>query len=128
MNGSRVSTALMLIAALAAAADAGWPGENGTGALWIAADLVESPAPSPSQTCARTAAVARRELVFETIELEAEEMAAVPDAVAREVVDFDWNPTTGELGFRATARTAVFSDLVSWTPASFATPPNCGSH
>ena len=69
-------------------------------------------------------------LVFESIqpgdvETELPELLA---ANAREVVNFEWNPSTGELSYRTTTSTKIFSDLERpSTQTSFQALRSCGS-
>src|SRR5262245_64604761 len=103
-----VSISLLMLAVCAA--DAGREGETGTGAMWIAPELAREPT---ALTCAQSASVRPRDLVFETIEpgeVDEEEIRLLSMA-GREVVSFEWNPATGELSYSTTAPTAVFSDL-----------------
>ena len=126
VNRSRSVSLLLLFAALTAA-DAGRVGESGTGAMWIAPELLEAHA--TAQTCAQTASMTSRELVFEMLQPDDID-ADLPRLLAtasREVVDFEWNPATSELRFTTTAPTAVFSDLELSAQASVALPMNCGS-
>lgn len=109
------------------AEQAGREGESGTGALWIAPELVAGA--SPALPCGQAASLARRDLVFETLDpadLDTE-LPRLLAAGTREVVDFTWNPATSELSFTTTAPTAVFSDLALPGQASGANSRNCGS-
>lgn len=126
-----VSIGLLLLVAFRAT-DAGRAHESGTGAMWIAPELVgpELTGKSlPAQTCSQSAALTAREVVFET--LDADDIDAdLPRLLAsgaREVVRFEWNAATGELGFDTEARTTVFTDLASSSRASSASTRNCGS-
>jgi hypothetical protein len=118
--------ALFSVAVLMAT-DAGRDSENGTGAMWVAPELVVS---SPLvQTCGQPAGQ-RSELVFETLEPDDidTELPRLMAMAAREVVDFEWHSATGELSFSTTAPSAVFSDLEFPTSrASAHQGPSCGS-
>ncbi len=104
-----VSMALLALAVMTT--DAGRDSENGTGAMWVAPELVAS-SPALVETCSQRTGQ-RPDLVFEILEpdnIEAE-LPRLLAMSAREVVDFEWHSATGELTFRTTAPTAVFSDL-----------------
>jgi len=94
--------------------------ESGTGAMWIAPELVARPL--SVDTCAHSGSAYRRELVFET--LDANEIDPdLPRMIAsakREAVDFEWNAATGELSFSATDNSAVFGALATLSRASAA--------
>jgi hypothetical protein len=110
-----------------AATDAGRVGESGTGAMWIAPELVTAaPAARP---CSQPTALQARDLVFETLEVEDID-AELPRQLAtasHEVVAFEWNAATGELSYTTSADAGVFSDLASSLPASARSGPSCGS-
>lgn len=108
------------------AANAGRPGESGTGAMWIAPELVDSR--HAAQPCRQLTRLDAPDLVFERLDFPATDPdhPELTDS-AREVVAFDWNPATGELSYSATATTRVFSDLGYATLASAAAGRNCGS-
>lgn len=125
-SGNRsVSVALFSFAALHAA-DAGRVGESGSGAMWIAPELVQVQVQmsAPVQPCSATASLRTRQLVFETLEPGGEE-PGLPPAAGREVVSFEWNPRTGELYYHTRAPTGIFSDLVAASPASDPRGPSC---
>ena len=108
------------------AADAGRVHENGTGAMWIAPELL--PVPAQALTCAQLAALKQRELVFETLDtrnIDAE-LPLLTSPATREVVNFEWHAATGELSFDTHSDSAVFSDLAS-AQASSDSLPSCGS-
>jgi hypothetical protein len=105
---------------------AGRVSESGTGAMWVAPELVATHA-GPAQPCAQSAALRAKSLVFETIERGASFDEARLASAAREVVSFEWNPATGELSFSTSAPTGVFKDLAASSPAYLRSAPNCGS-
>jgi hypothetical protein len=122
----QVSIGLLVFVALGPT-DAGRLHESGTGAMWIAPELVASS--SGVQKCSQAAAMSRPELIFETLDagdLDDEAPRQLASA-AREVVDFQWNPATGELSFHTHATTGIFSDLAPSSAASAASAPSCGS-
>lgn len=128
-----VSIGLLLLVAFRAT-DAGRAHESGTGAMWIAPELVGPELTGktlPAQTCSHSAALAAREVVFETLDADAEAIDAdLPRLLAsgaREVVRFEWNAATGELGFNTQAGTTVFRDLASSSHASSVPIRSCGS-
>lgn len=121
-----VSISLLLFAALWAV-DAGRAHENGTGAMRIAPELVARHL--PVQGCSQTASLAGRELVFETLdpsEIDAD-LPRLMASSAREVVNFEWNAATGELGFSTHSTTAIFSDLATSSRVSSPSTRSCGS-
>lgn len=122
-----VSMGLSLLATLWAA-EAGRAHESGTGAMWIAPELVAESLPVPH--CSQTAAITGRELVFETVDSTDvdTDLSRLIASATREVVSFEWNAVTGELGFSTThTTTAVFSDLAPSSQASPSSAPSCGS-
>ena len=121
-----VSTGLLLFTALRAV-DAGRTHENGTGAMWIAPELVENPL--PALPCSHSATLVDRELVFETLAAEHidEDVPHLAASAARDVVTFEWHAATGELTFSTDAGSPVFSDLAPSFQASSASTRNCGS-
>jgi hypothetical protein len=109
------------------ATDAGRDSENGTGAMWVAPELVAGSA--RVQTCSQQAGQ-RSELVFETLQPDDidSELPRLLAMAGREVVDFEWNSATGELSFSTTAPSSVFSDLgLPTSPASAHQGLSCGS-
>lgn len=126
-TGNHAVYIVFLSFATLTATNAGRDGENGTGAMWIAPELVADS--FQVQTCSQQAGQ-RSDLVFETLQPEDidTEMPRMMATAAREVVDFEWNAASGELGFSTTAPSAVFSDLEY--PTSRDSPrqgPSCGS-
>jgi len=122
-GNNAVSVALLTFVVLMAT-DAGRDTETGTGAL-----IVPALAADPEvQACSQPAAH-RAELVFEMLDPHDID-TNLPQALAtgaREVVDFEWNEATGELSFRTTATSTVFSDLQLPTSQAFARQHlNCG--
>ncbi len=107
---------------------AGRVGEDGTGAMWIAPELLERSTP-PITACGLPGRTQPVELRFERVHVDDMDLNAPQLAVQvtdREAVAFEWNPATSELHFRATAGSHVFSDLA--VPSDGAMdPPHCGS-
>jgi hypothetical protein len=87
------------------ASQAGRVGEDGSGAMWIAPELVRS---TPSlRECSQAGHAVALPLTFEKLELSAAEtMVETPRGTI-----FAWNPATGELGFTGTIPASVFTDL-----------------
>jgi hypothetical protein len=94
---------------------------------WIVADSASTMA----QVCRDTLSAQPASLVFETISLEDADPGypELPAYHAREVVNFEWNAATGELLYRTTTATKIFSDLEHFSSQD-ASPagPSCGSH
>ena len=112
-------------------ADAGRVSESGTGAMWIAPEIVSSGIKTPTlaQSCNQESRARARELVFETLapeDIDAELPRLMAEA-SHEVVDFQWNPATSELSFDTSAPPAVFSDLAHLAGASAGPAASCGS-
>jgi hypothetical protein len=125
-SGNRRFLPALILCATLYAANAGRPGESGTGAIWIAPELLESR--HDVQPCRQLTTVDAPDPVFEMLEAETADLDGPQLAdSAREVVAFEWNPATGELSYSATATTRVFSDLGYATLASAAAFRNCGS-
>jgi hypothetical protein len=120
-----VSLGLSLYAALHAA-DAGRVHESGTGAMWIAPELVAGSL--PVQHCGQKTALQSRELTFETLDPRDidTELPRLLASATREVVTFEWNAATGELAFSTNAASSVFSDLAASSRIS-PSARNCGS-
>lgn len=78
--------------ALVAAAQAGRPGEDGSGAMWIAPELV--PPTAIAEPCVHRGTPTGRNLVFEVIRLDDDRQMP---ARAGGAVAFEWNAATGEL-------------------------------
>ena len=121
-KGNHAVSIAVLTFVVFTATDAGRDNETGADALWVAPELLEAPGlPSSAQACAQPAAQ-RAELVFEMLD-PADMDADLPRLLAtgaREVVDFEWNETTGELSFSTTTASSVFSDLQYPTSRAFA--------
>jgi hypothetical protein len=80
-------------------------GEDGSGAMWIAPELVRS-APSVRE-CSQAGYAVALPLTFEKLDWSAAEtMVETPRGAI-----FAWNPATGELGFTGTIPASVFTDL-----------------
>jgi hypothetical protein len=114
---------------LAAAATAGHENENGTGAMWIAPELVAVQAPPAGSTCSQSAVSQRAQLRFEMLDpADIEEHLATPPARTRAVVGFEWDAVSGELSFRSSTGSAVFNDLALPSDASgVLAQAHCGS-
>jgi hypothetical protein len=108
-----------------AASAAGRVGEDGSGALWIAPELV--PAPTVAQNCSQLFRLDTTELVFEIIRDEGQSDLAQVAALSRNRV-FDWNPKTGELVFTGASPVGMFGGMESRT-VRFSSAPvrSCGS-
>jgi len=120
-----VSIHLFAVAALFASALAGRVGEDGTGAMWIAPELVQAADPLASH-CSLPANARAVELRFELLDpgdIALHSRKVSTDSL--EIVDFDWNPATSELTYRASAGSQVFADLA--LPVTETTAANCGS-
>jgi hypothetical protein len=119
-----LTPALLCVSALFAT-DAGREGESGAGALWVAPELVN--VHPDAQPCSQLADLRAPELMFEVLDpdrIDADRPQLLVSAT-REVVTFEWNATTGELSYIATAPTRMFSDLGYATQASAAVGPRC---
>jgi hypothetical protein len=95
--------------AMLAAAHAGRVGEDGSGAMWIAPELI--PPKAVGEPCVHAVRPELRDLVFEVVREgdEAEEARLVrgwPRAVA-----FEWNETTSELSIAESSGPPIFDDL-----------------
>ena len=107
------------------ATDAGRESETATGALLVAPELVANPR---VQACSQPSGQ-RAELVFEMLDPHDidTDLPRLLATGAREVVDFEWHEATGELSFRTTAASTVFSDLQYPASQAFARQRlNCG--
>jgi hypothetical protein len=111
--------------ALLAATQAGRPGEDGSGAMWIAPELIP---PKVADHCTHRAPSASREIVFELISLDDGPDTASLLGDTRRPVVFEWNAATGELSIAGSAGTRMFRD-VRGTPvaASPLQARSCGS-
>ena len=124
--GNRAVSISFLTFAVLMAGEAGREHEPGTGAVRVAPELLANHSPrvqSCSQPAAQPAELEFGMLEADDIDTDLPRLLATG---AREVVDFEWNETTGELSFSTTASSAVFSDL--GYPASQAAArqrPNC---
>jgi hypothetical protein len=112
VNPGKYTVSIAVFAALAcfAARDAGRDSLTGMGMGWLAA---EDPATRLAQLCSESLTGQPASLVFERIQ-PGDPDAELPEllaANAREVVNFEWNAATGELSYRTTTATKIFSDL-----------------
>jgi hypothetical protein len=121
----KVWTPVSALVALTMATAAGRLGEDGTGAMWIAPELLALQAPSRIATeCNLSAGARSQELIFEVIHLDQDELHLANDN--QELVEFAWNPATGELTYRADGGSRFFTDLEALS-ASDAAPASCVS-
>jgi hypothetical protein len=125
----RVSIPVATLVVLAVAANAGHENENGTGAMWIAPELVAVQAPPAASACSQSALPQPAQLRFEMLDpADIEEHLARPPVSTRAVVDFEWNAASGELSFQSSSGSTVFSDLAPPSDASgVSVQANCGS-
>lgn len=123
-----VLTPLFACAALAAAAAAGRVGEDGTGAMWIAPELVAASASIVTQ-CSLASPARPVDLHFEVLDpADIDVLAPSLPADNHAGVDFEWHPATGELTYQAGGGHAVFSDLALPSDDVWAAAASCGSH
>jgi hypothetical protein len=128
-SGNPVHRGIFACVALVAASQAGRVGEDGSGAMWIAPELIQPPAALAD--CSHTSEPHDLELVFEAIELGETELdlSRLAAAGSRRSVAFEWNPATGELSFSGTVPAPVFNDLQSAaTQGPALLTGNCGAH
>lgn len=125
-SGYRWVSAGFLLFTTLMAVDAGRVHESGTGAMWIAPELL--PRALPARHCAQVAAIPQRDLVFETLDPRHidDHLPLITSSAPREVVNFEWNAATGELSFDTHSASAVFSDLAA-AQVSSGSLPSCGS-
>jgi hypothetical protein len=110
-SGNRVTTAVISLLCVFAATDAGRVGEDGTGAMWVAPELLAAVAPAQPE-CGSNVVV------------------QVTDLAAAGRVNFDWHPATGELSFDARGVMPQVDLPDDWLPDSqdLVTPiQSCGS-
>jgi hypothetical protein len=115
--------------ALLAAAQAGRPGEDGSGAMWIAPELIELiPLESRTENCALREGSPGQELVFEVIRLDERPDTARFVGDIRRPVAFEWNARTGELSIAGSAGKGMFRDVRGVPVGATALPArSCGS-
>jgi hypothetical protein len=127
-NRSAFSSVFVCVAMLATS-QAGRVGEDGSGALWIAPELIKHPL--PVLECTQATEPQALELQFEMIEMgEDPQLPRLAAAGARRTVAFEWNAATGELSFDTdtAASAAMFRDLENpATRKSSLTARSCGS-
>jgi hypothetical protein len=123
VSGNKVSTPVFALAALSIATAAGRVGENGTGAAWIAPELLRASTATPCTQHSRPQPV---ELRFERLDPDDIDSHAMPAESGRNAVSFHWNPSSSELTYRAGAASDVFSDLALPSAAPAAHPEHCG--
>jgi hypothetical protein len=109
-SGNRTVFSLLFAGvAIAASSQAGRVGEDGSGAMWVATELL---APPPSAaTCSQPTQFHAEELVFETIMDRGELDWATSGVLAGKAVLFDWNGRTGELTYAGATAAGIFRDL-----------------
>lgn len=107
---------------------AGREGEDGTGSLWIAPELVTQSAPLTTECSlpARTRTVDLRFEMLDPEDIDAHSPQLSLQDAQREIVEFEWNPATSELHYRPSSGSHVFSDLAPPSDGEPA-PANCGS-
>jgi hypothetical protein len=99
--------------AMFVAAQAGRVGEDGSGAMWIASELL--PKVPVGEPCSHDVRPASPDVVFEVIHWDdAAEEARLIRGSSRAVA-FDLNETTSELSLAESSATAIFGDLVDST-------------
>ena len=102
----------MALLGLLAAAEAGRVGEDGTGAMWVAPELMDAGKPATLLGCANRA------------------VAQVADLTSAGRVAFEWHPATSELSFDGHAVMPQVTLPEDWLPGSqdlSLTTWNCGS-
>ena len=128
-SGKRtVSIHVFTLVALSAAALAGREGEDGTGSMWIAPELVAKSAPFTAG-CSLPTRTRNVELRFEMLDprdIDSHSPQLSLQDAQREIVKFDWNPATSQLTYRSAAGSNVFSDLALPSDGGPA-PASCGS-
>jgi hypothetical protein len=90
---------------------------------WLIADFAATTRLASATVCSDEAASATT-LVFERISGDEQHPLTVHPA-DREIIDFEWNPESGELTYRTTTATRIFSDLEQVASASGANYPRC---
>lgn len=123
----QVLSVIMAAAGLLVAPLAGRVGEDGSGAMWIAPELLRT---VPAQTCARGMDEQRSALVFEYLEPENAEREALRQmaATSRNGLPLDWNPVTRELELAGSHHTGMFGDVErAAAERSFLLARSCGS-
>jgi hypothetical protein len=115
----KVSTSLFVFA-MCMATDAGRIHESGAGAWRIAPELAALGHPTSAPACSQPATARHSQGLFETLDPAAPdvELARMVSVGSREIVDFQWNPATGELSF------SLANGAAGIPPAR----PDCGSH
>jgi hypothetical protein len=121
-----VSAKAFAIAALAIASVAGREGEDGTGAMWIAPELAALTSPRSGTACHLPARGRSVALSFELLKMDPDSAPYLAEFTTPQV-DFDWNPATGELHYRAASGSRVFSDLALASDGG-SPRPSCESH
>lgn len=114
------ATRFFACVAMLAATQAGRVGEDGSGALWVAPELVAGASLSGPR-CAATASPRPRELTFET--LDRAETADAAFRIESRQLKFAWNPATGELSLANPESPREFAELLASAPAESAAPP-----
>jgi hypothetical protein len=124
----RVFLALLSSFAALGAADAGFRDEDGSGMVWVAAELLAPESADPG--CRIEPLPQKAALHFETVDSSDEYTADAAETMAggtSSMVSFEWNAATGELSFTADAGIAALTlpeDFVK--VASDQSIQNCG--
>jgi hypothetical protein len=128
-SGNRkVLLALLTSFVALGAADAGFRGEDGSGMVWVAAELLAPDGGDPG--CRIEPLPQKAALHFETVESSDEYTAEAAETMAggtSSMVSFEWNAATGELSFTADSGIAAVTlpeDFVK--VASDQSIRNCG--
>ena len=126
VKSGKLTVYIYAVAMLSAATVAGRVGEDGTGAMWIAPELLE-PAASITANCGQPTRIQTVDVKFEILELGDVDERADRLADNHEAVDFEWNPASSELSYRTSSRTSVFNDLALPSVGESALAASCGS-
>jgi hypothetical protein len=126
----RVFTALLTSFVALGAADAGFHGEDGSGMVWVAAELLVPDSGDPG--CRIVTLPQKAALHFETVDSSAEYTAEAAETLAGgtgRMVSFDWNAATGELSFTASVGIAALTLPEDYVQvASDQSIRSCGPH
>ena len=116
-------SSLFASVAMLAASAAGRVGEDGSGAMWIAPELV--PRAPVALECSQPSGASNNDLVFEIIIADGQDEPRLGAISGNNV--FDWNPETGELVFTGVSPADVFGGLESRAASySAASARSCG--
>jgi hypothetical protein len=110
-SGNRwVFLALLTSFVALGATDAGFRGEDGSGMVWVAAELLAPDGGDPG--CRVEPLPQKAALHFETVDPSDEDTAEAAETMAGGaggMVNFEWNAATGELSFTADAGIAALT-------------------